>query len=379
VLWAAKRCNYYIVNLLLDHGADPLLTDDQGFNLLHSATLDGNVYQLVLLLHQDIPVDIPDLQAHTPLMWAAYKGYSSCVDLFLRWGANVYATDDQGFTGLHWALVKGSQESIQKLLEYGADRFAKNNDGKTPAVTAEEMNTTRQWHRALSQTGFDKDGNPKKFPIPGVKDSRWFISRFIFFWPFAIIFNALFLISHFPAFIGIPAALIVSYLMQWAAQKLLTWAPSNMRSIHHTVSLLDSKSKNDTDTCVAFLGRHICWHSVLGGLSLDNNSPTTYASSQTSYGRPLIKPGTIRGDFFLNLLFAIFYGLTGYFYFFTMTSDPGFVPKSASRSASKAVIDELMELRQFDERHFCVNCMVRKPLRSKHCKRCDRCVAKNDQ
>jgi hypothetical protein len=78
-------------------------------------------------------------------------------------------------------------------------------------------------------------------------------------------------------------------------------------------------------------------------------------------------------------LFASFYGLTGYFYFFTMTSDPGYVPKSASRSASKAVIDELMELRQFDERHFCVNCMVRKPLRSKHCKRCDRCVAKNDQ
>jgi hypothetical protein len=93
----------------------------------------------------------------------------------------------------------------------------------------------------------------------------------------------------------------------------------------------------------------------------------------------LTRPGTIRGDFFLNFLFAIFYGLTGYFYFFTMTSDPGYVPKSASRSASKAVIDELMELRQFDERHFCVNCMVRKPLRSKHCKRCDRCVAKNDQ
>ncbi|KAJ4363025.1 palmitoyltransferase akr1 [Neocucurbitaria cava] len=235
VLWAAKRCNYYVVNLLLDHGADPLLTDDQGFNLLHSATLDGNVYQIVLLLHQDIPVDIADPQSHTPLMWAAYKGYSSCVDLFLRWGANVYATDDQGFTALHWALVKGSQGSIQKLLEYGADRSAKNNDGKTPAMTAEEMNTTRQWHRALSQAGFDKDGNTMQFPIPGVKDTRWFLTRFIFFWPFAIIFIGLFLMSHYPAFVGIPAALIVSYLMQWAAQKLLAWGPSNMRSIHHSV------------------------------------------------------------------------------------------------------------------------------------------------
>lgn len=88
---------------------------------------------------------------------------------------------------------------------------------------------------------------------------------------------------------------------------------------------------------------------------------------------------TFRTNFLLNVLFGTLYALTAYFYFFTMSIDPGYVPKSASRSVSKAVIDELMELRQFDEHHFCVHCMVRKPLRSKHCKRCDRCVAKSDQ
>ncbi|PSN69248.1 palmitoyltransferas-like protein akr1 [Corynespora cassiicola Philippines] len=346
VLWAAKRCHYYVVNLLLEHGADPLLTDDQGFNLLHSATLDGNVYQLVLLLHQDIPVDIPDAQAHTALMWAAYKGYPSCVDLFLRWGANVYATDDQGFTALHWALVKGSQGSIQKLLEYGADRFAKNNDGKTPAVTAEEMNTTRQWHRALSEAGYNKDGSAKDFPVPGVKDTRWFISRAIFFLPFFIVLQAVYLISHYPVYVGIPLAFAIAYGFQWAAQYLLRWAPSNMRNIHHTPFLAG-----------IFAGT-LLWVGV--------SWVTT------------VLPWTLRTNFFLNLLFGVFYGLTGYFYFFTMSSDPGFVPKSASRSASKSVIDELMEVKQFDENHFCVNCMVRKPLRSKHCKRCERCVAKSD-
>ncbi|KAF2124991.1 hypothetical protein P153DRAFT_300548 [Dothidotthia symphoricarpi CBS 119687] len=346
VLWAAKRCNYYIVNLLLEHGADPLLTDDQGFNLLHSATLDGNVYQIVLLLHQDIPVDIPDLQSHTPLMWAAYKGYASCVDLFLRWGANVYATDDQGFTALHWALVKGSQGSIQKLLEYGADRFAKNNDGKTPAVTAQEMNTARQWHRALSEAGYNRDATPREFPIPGVKDTRWFLTRFIFFWPFAILFTSLFLVAYYPIFVGLPASFIVSYLMQLAAMKLLQWGPSNMRSIHHTPFL------------AGIFVASLFWLGV--------RWITT------------VLPWTLQTNFFLNVFYGTSYALTAYFYFFTMSSDPGYVPKSSSRSASKAVIDELMELRQFDEHHFCVNCMVRKPLRSKHCKRCDRCVAKSD-
>lgn len=186
-------------------------------------------------------------------MWAAYKGYSSCVDLFLRWGANVYATDDQGFTALHWALVKGSQGSIQKLLEYGADRFAKNNDGKTPAVTAEEMNTTRQWRRALSEAGFDKNANAKQFPIPGVKDTRWFLNRFIFLWPFAILFQALFLVSHYPAFVGIPGALIIAYVMQLGAQKLLQWGPSDMRSIHHSVSLLPNSSTHEANKSQPFL------------------------------------------------------------------------------------------------------------------------------
>ncbi|KAF2475727.1 uncharacterized protein BDR25DRAFT_322214 [Lindgomyces ingoldianus] len=346
VLWAAKRCHYYIVNLLLEHGADPLLTDDQGFNLLHSATLDGNVYQLVLLLHQDIPVDIPDAQAHTALMWAAYKGYPSCVDLFLRWGANVYATDDQGFTALHWALVKGSQGSIQKLIEYGADRFAKNNDGKTPATTAEEMNTTGQWQRALSEAGYNKDGTPKDFPIPGIKDTRWFISRFIFFWPFLLILLSIFILSYYPIYIAVPIALVLAYGLQWIAQKLLRWAPSNMKSMHHTPFLAG-----------IFAGT-LFWVGV--------RWLTT------------VLPWTLRTNFFLNVFFGTLYGLTAYFYFFTMAADPGFVPKSASRSASKAVIDELMEVRQFDENHFCVNCMVRKPLRSKHCKRCERCVAKSD-
>jgi len=74
-MWAAQRCNYYVVNLLLQYGADPLLTDVQGYNILHLATIDGNAFLLVLLLHQEIPVDVMDPHGQTGLMWAAYKGF----------------------------------------------------------------------------------------------------------------------------------------------------------------------------------------------------------------------------------------------------------------------------------------------------------------
>ena len=80
----------------------------------------------------------------------------------------------------------------------------------------------------------------------------------------------------------------------------------------------------------------------------------------------------------LNFFFAGTFGLTVYFYASCMIFDPGYVPKLNGIAEQKAVIDELLSLWKFDENNFCVSCMIRKPLRSKHCKRCARCVAKHD-
>lgn len=61
-----------------------------------------------------------------------------------------------------------------------------------------------------------------------------------------------------------------------------------------------------------------------------------------------------------------------------MLMDPGFIPRSASRGQQKTTIEELIDAKAFDEHHFCTMCMIRKPLRSKHCRRCNRCVARED-
>ena len=81
----------------------------------------------------------------------------------------------------------------------------------------------------------------------------------------------------------------------------------------------------------------------------------------------------------LNISFAAVYSLCAYFYIISMIEDPGHVPKSNGRNQQKAVIDELLGLWKFDNQNFCVQCMIRAPLRSKHCHRCKRCIAKHDQ
>lgn len=237
-MWASQRCHYYVVNLLLQHGADPLLSDVQGYNILHLATIDGNAFLLVLLLHQELPVDVTDPHGHTSLMWAAYKGFPACVDLFLRWGANVNAMDEGGLTPLHWALVKGSQPCIQKIIEYGGDRFAKTHDGKTPAVVAQEMKTSRVYYRALTECGYNGDGNLRTLPLglAALMRKKKIVSKFFFLWPFLMVFVCIWLLSNMVIYAAVPMTLVSVVVMQWSAQQVSKWGPADYRNLQKTVS-----------------------------------------------------------------------------------------------------------------------------------------------
>ncbi len=237
-MWAAKKGHYYVVSLLLQNGADLLVTDVQGYTILHLATFEGYMFLLVLLLHQNIPVDVVDPQGHSCLMWAAYMGYPACVDLFLRWGANVNATDETGFTALHWALVNGSQACVQKLIEYGSDRFARTHDGKTPAAFAAERNISGVWHRALADCGYKEDGSPK-FSAAGTTYIRLkaLLPHGFYFMPFLMIWAVGMILAHMLIYYAVPLAVLVTYSLQWLVNRLLRIAPPEMKHLHRTVSL----------------------------------------------------------------------------------------------------------------------------------------------
>ncbi|KAM5443942.1 palmitoyltransferase akr1 [Microsporum ferrugineum] len=348
VMWAAQRCHHYIVHLLLQYGADPLLTDIQGFNILHLATFDGNAFLLVLLLHQEISVDVTDPQGHTGLMWAAYKGFPSCVDVFLRWGADVNATDEGGLAPLHWSLVKGSTGCVQKIIEYGADRFAETKEGKTPSIVADEMKTTHIWHHALGECGYKPDGTSSAAPssVGHILRSTQHMSRFYFLLPFAALPAVVTILSSLSIYVSILFTLLfifgVHLLIKWVSKK----GPLDFRVLQRTA--LPAGVFSASAFWVALRWLHI----IL---------PNTYSTSP-----------------FLNLVFLVLFAFMIYFYTCAMIEDPGFVPKLSSRNEQKAVITDLINDWSYDEDHFCVPCMIRRPLRSKHCRRCKRCVSKQD-
>lgn len=81
--------------------------------------------------------------------------------------------------------------------------------------------------------------------------------------------------------------------------------------------------------------------------------------------------------FWLNLL--LFVTGVSMLYYFAIVSwkDPGYI-RPNSLGEGREIVLSLAQENLLNGRHYCSSCRIRKPLRSKHCKVCDRCVAKFD-
>ncbi|KAK9480958.1 hypothetical protein V1514DRAFT_323874 [Lipomyces japonicus] len=339
--WACRVGLTYVANLLIQHGADPLRTDAQGFNALHIAVHSSSIMLIIFLLHQGMPVDFADPQGRTALHWAAYQGDALTVDTLLRWGADVKLKDATGFTALHWAVVRGNLASIKRLIEEGSDVNAETADGKTPATIAREMTCFPVWTSALAKSGRDANGN-----VMAKRVSQPVINMVAFLWPFVMIFVSAQILARFNFLAGMIGSLIFLWAWHSLLVKLVDFAGSGSSHLHKTPY---------------FAG-------------IFSASAFWVAAWWVMY----VLPATYVEHTFVNILFACTFGTAMTFFIISMFMNPGFIPKPSGITEQRVVVEELIRIGQYDSRHFCIHCFTRRPLRSKHCKFCDRCVAKLD-
>jgi ankyrin repeat protein len=114
---AAKQADVAIMQLLLDHHADPALATKKGATaLMFAASRSGGFRGVGARASED----------------DALKAVSLCLDR----GAPVNAVDDTGQTALHLAVATGPDSIVRLLAEKGADLFLKDQRGRTPLDVA---------------------------------------------------------------------------------------------------------------------------------------------------------------------------------------------------------------------------------------------------
>ncbi|EPX74480.1 palmitoyltransferase [Schizosaccharomyces octosporus yFS286] len=355
--WAAKRGLVQMVHYLVQRGGDPLMHDSQGFHCLHLAVHSSNAFLVAYLLHLDIPVDSPDENQHTPLMWAVYHGNEIVTNCLLKWGADVHATDSEEMTPLHWSLVGANLKCMRLILqECGLPETmaVANLSGqvKTPWSLSIELGVSKIFKEALNVNGFQVQVNTnepaEKYRIIPLSHrfSRRTYFRICFLTCFPIMGIALLMMSVCPTILSIfitPAWLYLS---------------SNILIYYIESSSEVNSFFVETPFLAGLFSSIFFW--VL------------------SYACVYILPVLYPKRFFLSISFLFLSILCIAYYVISVYQDPGYIPTIGGVTQRRECIENLLSKKTFDQNHYCIKCLQLKPERSFHCLSCGRCIYRYD-
>ncbi|KAI8501666.1 Transient receptor putative cation channel sub A member 1 [Branchiostoma belcheri] len=128
--WAVKEGHPKAVELLLQHGADSEVRDEEQAAPIHTAVETGQVECLKALLnHPDrVNVNLPGHAGAIPLHYAAWGNNKQCMKLLIENGALPCLRCDGGCTSIHMAAMKACCGTLEYLIELSENKGYKRED-----------------------------------------------------------------------------------------------------------------------------------------------------------------------------------------------------------------------------------------------------------
>jgi palmitoyltransferase len=359
LMWASRNGHLSIVHLLLLNGSDPSLKDGQSFNTLqlavHSSSPFLVCYLLFTLLDSDYLdiLDSTDGEGHTSLQWAAYQGDAISVELLLKrsTSTSVNQPDHQGLTALHWAITKGNSSCIKKILQHGGDLNIKDRQGKTAKDLARELKGLESLKRALRDLNRDEEsGKVLDLPIKSEKNQQRVIFGLLIFGMGFIAKSLEFFNFHFNGWIGLLMFGVECYGLHYLVTRVV---------LRVTNRVDQSEKITKSNYLMSIIASSLTW---VGWIWLTRNLTSTTTSNNG----------------LTNFLFGLCFSTCCINFYKSITMDPGRVSKPRNDLELKQTIENLVEQGKFNGMNFCLTCLVKRPMRSKHSYATGNCIGRFD-
>ncbi|KAL2068429.1 hypothetical protein VTL71DRAFT_16527 [Oculimacula yallundae] len=142
LLKAAKRGNLATIQLLLKWKADINLANEKGETPLYRSSNNGFEAVAEELLRKHADLNIPIKSGSTPLLAAIKQANGHLAEILLDAGAEVNVKNDLNETPLYWACAEGSAVIVKRLLDNGAEPNVITKHHSTPLLKAIESENT---------------------------------------------------------------------------------------------------------------------------------------------------------------------------------------------------------------------------------------------
>ncbi|XP_068760562.1 palmitoyltransferase ZDHHC17-like isoform X1 [Montipora capricornis] len=335
--WAVRQGHLEMVVFLVKHGADPLSLDIEGCTCLHVAVQYSQMGIVAYFISKGMDVDQLDENGMSPLMWAGYRCFGvELIRMLLAMKASVPLADkSHKNTALHWAVMSNNHNVIRVLLKAGASMDALNAEGQSPYDLAKQKKS--KWILMQMQMMLQDRGQGKPAFLRTLTNDK-VVQRYVQIgMPFFLLFGV---------------GTVLEFSSSWVVLLPLLCAVGI--TTHYMLKLF---SLNYSDNNTVVFGWTLATKAFL------------YYNIFTIHLYYINTP---------SLLAFFFINTTGLCYCFykAWKVDPGYVHSTPS-DQSKTIL-ELVERNAFNSNQFCSTCLIKKPIRSKHCSVCDKCVAKFD-